>query len=345
MRAGGSPDATRTGVDAAGPRSFRASAFNFALLTAALLSLFAVLEGAVRVFSRPPAPKGGYSPIRGHRSREPQNQAGYRDVEHAKAKAPGTKRIVFVGDSFTYGVGVLLDDTYPKRVERMLSSERGEKWESLVFAVPGIDTEQEAVILENEALVYSPDVVVVGYVLNDAEDPSSAERRRAAEWAEEEAAKAHPPLWRSSAFLSLMAGRLRATRENRKRIQNHRSLYAPGAPGFAAATQAFGRMAALCRDRGIPMVVLIFPLFANPLDASYPFRDVHQQVAGAARGAGAGVVDALPFFEGLDWRLLVVEGAQDEHPNELAHRIAAQALTSALEQTFGPSHPPSSPLK
>ena len=27
----------------------------------------------------------------------------------------------------------------------------------------------------------------------------------------------------------------------------------------------------------------------------------------------------------------MVEGARDEHPNELAHRIAAQALLAALE--------------
>ena len=58
---------------------------------------------------------------------------------------------------------------------------------------------------------------------------------------------------------------------------------------------------------------------------------VHQKVATVARSAGATVVDLLPYYRGMDWHLLVVEGALDEHPNELAHRIAAQALLAALE--------------
>jgi hypothetical protein len=33
----------------------------------------------------------------------------------------------------------------------------------------------------------------------------------------------------------------------------------------------------------------------------------------------------------MEWRLLVVDGADDEHPNEIAHRIAAQAIARAVE--------------
>ena len=94
----------------------------------------ATIEGVARVAERVQPEKGGYSPVRGHRSREPLNTAGYRDVEHQKEKPPGVHRLVFVGDSFTYGAGVLFDDTYPKRTERALSMARFEKWESVVLA-------------------------------------------------------------------------------------------------------------------------------------------------------------------------------------------------------------------
>lgn len=323
----------------------RRSGFGEAMLLVFGLVLAALaMEGGARMAERARLEKDGYAPVRGRRSREPMNAEGYRDIEHSVEKPAGVRRALFVGDSFTYGVGVLLDDTYPKREERALSQARGEPWESIIMAMPGIDSEQEAVIAENEGLKYSPDVVILGYVLNDAEDPGSAEERRAKEWTQAEAEKRSPAFWRRSALLRLIAERIRATRENRARIENHLALYWDGAPGFQGVKRSIERMARVCRERGIPFVVAIFPLFANPLDEGYPFTSVHDKMAALCRAAGVTFVDLLPYYRGMDWRLLVVEGARDEHPSELAHRIAAQALLGTIGTALsGPSlHAPPS---
>jgi hypothetical protein len=108
-------------------------------------------------------------------------------------------------------------------------------------------------------------------------------------------------------------------------------MYADDYAGWAAARQALRAMGGMCRERGVPLVVAVFPLFGNPLDDRYPFADVHGKVAQAASEGGAMVVDLLPLYRGLDWRLLVVDGADDEHPNEIAHRIAAQAIAKAVD--------------
>jgi hypothetical protein len=302
------------------------------LLAAGLIAGGALVEVLSRAYVHATTPKSGYSPLRGRRSHEPLNTAGYRDFEHSKRKPAGVKRAVFVGDSFTFGVGVLLDDTYPKRVERTLSADRSEKWESVVFATPGAGTSQEAGVIESEAFAYEPDLLVLGYVLNDAEEPDSAERRRAQEWTEHREARRHPPFWRHSAFLSLAADRIHATIENRERVRNQTDLYRDGAPGFTAVRSSIERIAKMARERGVPFVVAVFPLFANSLGADYPFAMVHAKVDDLCRRAGADVVDLLPYYRDLDWRLLVVEGALDEHPNELAHRIAAQALVAHIEE-------------
>jgi len=81
-------------------------------------------------------------------------------------------------------------------------------------------------------------------------------------------------------------------------------------------------------------VVTIFPLFGNPLDERYPFTEIHAKVAAAGSAAGATVVDLLPAYRGLRWEVLVVNGPLDEHPNEIAHRIAADTLLEALEETL-----------
>jgi hypothetical protein len=108
-------------------------------------------------------------------------------------------------------------------------------------------------------------------------------------------------------------------------------MYADDYAGWAAARRALKAMGGMCRERGVPLVVAIFPLFGNPLDDRYPFADVHAKVAQAAGEAGAKVVDLLPLYRGLDWRVLVVDGVDDEHPNEIAHRIAAQAIARAVD--------------
>jgi hypothetical protein len=60
-------------------------------------------------------------------------------------------------------------------------------------------------------------------------------------------------------------------------------------------------------------------------------------VAQAAGHAGARVVDLLPSYRGLRWDVLVVDGADDEHPNEVAHRIAASTLLHELDGVIPPA--------
>jgi len=312
------------------PRSSRRG--EMALLAASLLVALVTGEGIARLMAR--GEKGtGYAPARpAGRDRRPINTTGYRDLERAVPKPAGFRRVVCIGDSFTWGASVLFDDAWPQRVERTLSRERGERWEAVNLAEPGLNAVQEASRLLSEGFAYGPDVVVVGYVLNDSEDESAAATRRAADWVEERRREPSVSLLDRSALVQLVKTRLWATVENRRRVEEFRSMYADDYAGWAAARRALRAMGGMCRERGVPLVVAIFPLFGNPLDDRYPFADVHAKVAQAAGEAGAKVVDLLPRYRGLDWELLVVNGADDEHPNEIAHRIAAQAIARAVDQ-------------
>lgn len=311
-----------------------------ALLVAGLLVSLALAEGLARLLVAG-GEAGGYAPVRTDgRERRPINSQGYRDLERAIPKPDGVRRALCLGDSFTWGTGVLFEDTWPQRLERALSRERGEPWEAVVVAEPGFNAVQLAARLEPEGLPYEPDVVVFAWVLNDAEDLDSAEARRAADWVAEER-RAPSGLLDRFALVRLVRARLRATRHHHERIQNFRSYYEEDYPGWIAARQALRTMGGLCRARGIPFVVAIFPLFGNPLDESYPFAEEHAKVDRAAADSGALVVDLLPWFRGLRWELLVVDGVRDEHPNEIAHRIAAQALVRAVDEVVprGPAGP------
>jgi len=311
--------------------SARARWGEIALLVLGVVAALVVAEVLVRL--RTPAGQPAYAPARtDSRDRAPLNSRGYRDLERAVPRPEGVRRAVCLGDSFTWGVGVLFDDSWPQRLERGLSRARGERWEAVNLAEPGLNAVQEMQRLEAEGFAYGPDVVVVGYVLNDSEDENAA-ARRAADWVEE---SRHPDpagesLLARSALVRFVRKRLRATAHNRERIASFRAMYSEDDPGWLAAQSALRTMGGLCRGRGVPLVVAIFPLFGNPLDESYPFADVHEKVAQAAAEGGAKVVDLLPHYRGLRWEMLVVDGPRDEHPNEIAHRIAAQALVRAVD--------------
>ena len=130
--------------------------------------------------------------------------------------------------------------------------------------------------------------VVVAYVLNDSEDEKAAEARRAADWVEEQKQAAVPVAPRPLGARPARAARVRATVENRRRVDGFRSMYADDYPGWVAARRALEAMGGLCRERGVPLVVAIFPLFGNRLDESYPFADVHAKVARPRRSRGRG---------------------------------------------------------
>lgn len=275
-----------------------------------------------------PAPTG-YAPVNTSRpERQLLNARGYRDRERSSEPAPGVRRVLVLGDSFAWGHGVERDDAFPARLERALAERHGDAWEVVNLAKPGMNTVDQAALLETEGWSYAPEVVLVAYVLNDSEDAEAAETRRAAEWRDGPA----PSILDASALARLVRWRLWATAENRRRVEGYRSMYAPDAPGWRAGQQALERIGAACRVHGVPWIVAVFPLFGNPLDDSYPFVALHDEVARAASAAGARVEDLLPTFRGLRSEALVVDGTDDEHPNEVAHRLATGAIRRAIEE-------------
>jgi hypothetical protein len=309
------------------------------LLLGAVLFFVVSAEVAVRILGANRPKATGYAPVdTNRRAARPVNDKGYRDLPRAIPKPAGVRRVLSLGDSFAWGAGVEFEDAYPQRLERALNRRRREAWEVVNLARPGMASVDHAAQLEQEGDAYAPDVVVLGYVLNDSQDAAAAEAQRAEDWV-----RHPPPAPGPSALLGLVRSRLWATAENRRRVDGFLSMYEGGASGWEAARRSLKGMGAWCRQRGVPLVVVIFPLFGNPLDDGYPFASVHAKVAAAAGEAGAKVVDLLPAYRGLRWDLLVVDGALDEHPNEIAHRIAAGAILRALDDVVPWSEPPTPP--
>lgn len=94
------------------------------------------------------------------------NSKGLRDDEIAYRKPAGEKRFLSVGDSFAFGLGVELEETYCKVAEQAL----GGQWHGINTGVPGWSTADELDFLRYEGFRYQPDLVVVCHFRNDLTD-------------------------------------------------------------------------------------------------------------------------------------------------------------------------------
>lgn len=92
--------------------------------------------------------------------------AGSKDYNYEKP--PDTIRILGLGDSFQFGVGVEQNETYLSILEESLNRNAGGKrHEILNYGVPGYATRQELRYFEKEGKKYRPDVVLVSFFVND----------------------------------------------------------------------------------------------------------------------------------------------------------------------------------
>ena len=98
------------------------------------------------------------------------NQDGYRGPRRPVEKAPGTLRVVCLGDSCTFGLGTPPLDyaqTYPAVLEGLLAAALGRPVEVLNFGCPGYTSWQGRQLLRVKAMSYRPDFVTAYFGIND----------------------------------------------------------------------------------------------------------------------------------------------------------------------------------
>jgi lysophospholipase L1-like esterase len=100
------------------------------------------------------------------------NGKGLRGPELNYIKHPGVKRILFLGDSVTFGYKLKnYEQTFPHLVESLLKTKSGYSVESINSGVGGYSPWQEYIFLAQEGIKYDPDLIVISFVLNDVTEP------------------------------------------------------------------------------------------------------------------------------------------------------------------------------
>lgn len=97
------------------------------------------------------------------------NHAGMRAIKNYTTQhLPNSVRIIGIGDSGMFGLGVEQDDTYLAVLESNLNARAdGVTYEVLNLAVPGYNTQLEVAMFCSKGIIYHPDIVLVGWCVND----------------------------------------------------------------------------------------------------------------------------------------------------------------------------------
>lgn len=162
---------------------------NFALLVASTLFSLLLGELALRLFT--PAPTTfnhhqlycEHDPLLGWRKRpnteghhhtgeynvvEKMNSQGFRGGEHARPKPAGTRRILFLGDSFAEGYTVAFDSLFSEIMQARLQADCPSRpLEVINTGTGGYSTDQEVLLFEQQGKSYQPDDVVLMFCTND----------------------------------------------------------------------------------------------------------------------------------------------------------------------------------
>ncbi len=108
------------------------------------------------------------------------NSRSMREREISPEKFPSTYRLIFLGDSITYGEGIPQEDLFTVHLEEILNKDVGKevRYEVWNAGVKGYNVEHEYMFFKKRCLDLRPDLVLVGYCVNDQCPNESMKQKR-----------------------------------------------------------------------------------------------------------------------------------------------------------------------
>jgi lysophospholipase L1-like esterase len=284
------------------------------------------------------------------------NSLGLRDDEIPREKPAGETRILCLGDSFSFALGIRFEDLYVQQLERRLARDGAPRhFEVINAAVSGYNTRQELIYLLTDGLTLEPDLITVGFYWNDLLNneeplPDLASTPRLADDG------GHLQTGDKNTTHTIPAGirnRLRQSLVFYLGTRTAKSLLAPLKPstnsyaevqaallrGDEAAHESNWRatgdrldeIAEVARKLGVPAILLVFPMEVH-LRGSYEEMVFAKRLAEIWAPTGFPFVDLEPAYRAALDRGDNPFLPYDLHPSVLGMEIAADALYQEIRE-------------
>jgi lysophospholipase L1-like esterase len=255
------------------------------------------------------------------------NALGMRGALVSVAKPANTYRIAVIGDSVSFGFGVKLEDSFPYILEADLRSKeqyQGKNVEVINFSVNGYGLETYREVLLKKAEKFEPDLVIIGYCLNDL---ASADAVFVAVGDMMKKNAGYKNLAKYSQFLAAVKFYSdKAWDKTAGEWQFRRGYKDPRVDGYLKTN--FEQIVSFGKAHNVAVLVVVFPLFTN--FQNYGLLDIHNKVNGALDNAGVLHIDLLGAFKDQSAESLRLNKEDVTHPNAVGHQRIAKAIEDAL---------------
>jgi hypothetical protein len=268
-----------------------------------------------------------------------RNSKGWRDYEYAYEKEEGVFRIVALGDSVLNAHGVPQEDVYAKVLERKLNERESGHFEVIMLSLGALNTMHEAHLLEVEGVKYDPNMVLVGYIMNDPvggpvktiRDPPTGVGYKIKLFFKQSSLLLHSWQLVKRTAWQVMGWDLRfdAGGGHEKLESDYYTEIHNDEKSWQNVVEGFTKIGRIASERQIPGVVVIFPLLHR--FAEYPWTELHAKVAEAAKREGLVVFDLVPTFSGIDEKEVRLGPGDYIHPNSIGHRLVGEAVYDFLQ--------------
>jgi len=234
-------------------------------------------------------------------------------------------KILALGDSFTVGQGVRYEDTYVRKLEKLLAKE-GAPITIRNAGVAGFDIEDVCESYHQNSANRYYSLVTYGFVLNDFGLPGMEEIIGSDYIDTRNDAYQYDPWRRRYASINFLCHCLDTIRLDRMT----KKAYLDAFKGQNASDkfELLRRLDRNIQSQGGKFVIVLFPLLHDFHD--YPFQEIHDKIQGFCQENDIPLLDLLPAFRQHTAESLWVHPA-DHHPNEIAHQIAAEDIHSFLK--------------
>ncbi len=249
------------------------------------------------------------------------NSYGFRDNEYSLKKQDNTYRILILGDSFTLGWGVPIDDAYSKALEKMLNENiKGKKFEVINTALGNYNTQMEYELLKEKGIQFQPDMVIVGYYPNDPELTVKFDDKGISTFV-----KRHSYIY---VFfwdrITKLQTRIQLAGNNGPYTGYVHNLYKGDFEGRKIMESSLNGIIDLSKKNNATPVVAVLPQFFGKFE-DYEFKEIYPAVSNITTGKNVLAIDMLPYFKNHEVRDVIVS-FEDAHPNKLGHSIIAKAI-------------------
>jgi hypothetical protein len=270
-----------------------------------------------------------------------KNQYGFREEEVSDTIFQKKFiRILILGDSFTFGVGVEKgEDRFTDIIESRLNSEK--KNSNLIYhiynaGVLGTKPEDWSGYLDQAMLMYKPHYVFAVFILRDGTDLCTSFRFLIPVINAIKAKYTDNLLYKYTYIGRYIGDVLIRHDFTVYYIGQLRNAYLGSKvqkKTWAKQQHFLFRMQQVCKKNGVQFHLILFPMLYN-LESNYPFYEVEDEITRFANSIDMPVFSLTPGFIGQSSHTLWVS-PNDQHPNEKAHRIAADTLYPYIKQVIG----------